>query len=499
MNKYCEALGRVGVILIILLTSCRFTDPSAPPPAYTPIGALPYPTEIETIEITQGPTNEDYLQTPEAPLQPQTSLETEYYFDVDLDYDLKRLNVVQIISYTNNTDESISDLPILVPPAYQNDVFRLQSIQINQAFPGTSAKMEGAQIHVLLDPPLGPGKPLEISFTFDLHPKPGGMALGYTDRQMLLADWYPMIPPYQEGNGWVVNPPGFVGEYITYPISHFHLNLCIAPSRQALIVAASAPLVDEADNCYQYQHQYRRNISLGISPHYHVSTATGEDVTVNAYTFPEHAGLGMRTSNLALQAWETFNKLFGDNQRYFLSIVEADIFDGLETDGLIFISEWYFRTADPSPQNYYELLIVHETVHQWFYGFVHNNQALEPWLDEALATYSEYLFYEIHHPNLVDWWWDYRVASYAPEGPVNATIYDFNQYRLYINAVYLRGASFLHAAREEIGDQAFFSYLLHYVQSNADINHLRHADDFIELFFNRSDPQHRRLLQEYFQ
>jgi aminopeptidase N len=35
------------------------------------------------------------------------------------------------------------------------------------------------------------------------------------------------------------------------------------------------------------------------------------------------------------------------------------------------------------------LLVHHETAHQWFYSLVGNDQARDPWLDEALATWAQ--------------------------------------------------------------------------------------------------------------
>ena len=37
-------------------------------------------------------------------------------------------------------------------------------------------------------------------------------------------------------------------------------------------------------------------------------------------------------------------------------------------------------------------VVHHETAHQWFYSLVGNDQALDPWLDEALATWAQAVF-----------------------------------------------------------------------------------------------------------
>lgn len=490
-------LGLMLGVALLCLAACTITTPGLTSEIKTvPVDSIP---DDQPIEITLEIESAHPTQTTPSDQIDSISAATQYDLDVNLDYEAKRLAVVETISYTNNTGTVISDLPIIVPPAYRQDVFILDSIQIHPTAPDTQAQMQAAQINLMLNPPLEPGAQIEINLDYALNLPQGADALGYTDRQILLADWYPMIPPYQGQGSWLINKPGQVGEHLVYPLSHFHLKLCFAPTAQGLIVAASTPLADKVANCYQYHSTDKRNLSLAISPHYYISRADSDRVTVMTYTFPEHAGLGERSAELAVTAWETFTDLYGENQRAFLSIVEADIFDGLETDGMIYISEWYYQTADPSPQNYFALLTVHETAHQWFYGVVHNDQAHHPWLDEALATYSEALFYEVHHPEHMPWWWDYRVVTYAPEGAVNAPIYDFHQYRPYINAVYLRGALFLEALRKQIGDEAFFKGLREYVQRGSGDDHLRQPSDFIDVFSRISEADLSEVLSEYFQ
>jgi hypothetical protein len=479
--------------LLIWLAGCIL--PSTLTPEQAQINPLASPTPHQPITVNV----ELEKHTPFAsPSDHSPDHKTRYYLDVTLDYDAKKLFVDQTISYTNNTGDTISLLPLVVPPAYQPGVFLLTAIQIGQTKPEMESELNGVLIQLQFDPPLQPDQQIEITLQYQLYPTHGWGTLGYNQRQLLLTDWYPMIPPYRDGLGWVINPPGQVGEYLAYPLIDFQLNLCLAPTRSPVLIAASSPLSEQAADCYRYQAQQVRNFSLAISPEYQLSTAESDQVTVLAYTFPEHADLGQRAAEIAVQSWETFTELFGDNQRNFISIVEADIFDGLETDGLIYLSEYYYQTADPTPRNLFALLVVHEISHQWFYGYIHNDQALEPWLDEALATYCEILFYEEHHPQLIDWWWDFRVETFEPEGMVNASIYEFNHFRPYINAVYLRGVIFFQALRDEIGDPAFFEALWQYAQPEDESDQWRTAEDLLSAFFQNSEADLTLINSEYF-
>jgi len=64
------------------------------------------------------------------------------------------------------------------------------------------------------------------------------------------------------------------------------------------------------------------------------------------------------------------------------------------------------------------------------------------------------------------------VAYYEPRDCcINYTIYQYGDYRAYINAVYLRGAYFMREIRELIGNEAFFAALKTYAE--------RHRDGFV--------------------
>src|SRR5699024_3207279 len=73
------------------------------------------------------------------------------------------------------------------------------------------------------------------------------------------------------------------------------------------------------------------------------------------------------------------------------SVVEADFYiGGMEYPNLVMIDQSLY--SDDS-EEYLELVTVHETAHQWWYGVVGNNQIEEAWLDEGLTEYSTLLYY----------------------------------------------------------------------------------------------------------
>jgi len=496
MNLF-RRLSKVCLITILVIAPACSVNKVAHTPTETDAGSLP--TSPSAVQSTPPDPTSIPTQTPPATptgdLTSQTGT-TNYQLNVSLNFDERSLSVYQTIDYTNCTGGPLDELLLIVPPAQSEDAFSLISLQVDPTYGSINTRMENGVIYVQPDPTLEPGQQFKLTLLFQLHPQEGEGAFGYTDRQLLLADWYPFIPPFLEGRGWLINPPGDVGEYLSYPLSTFTVTLQISPPDDSLVVGASSPLVEKDGNTYHYQAEDVRNFSFAISPEYTVITKSSNLATVNVFLFPEHADLGERAADLALQAWATFSDLYGTNPRQFMSLVEADITDGLEFDGMFYLSDWYFETADDSPESYFELLTVHETAHQWFYGLVHNDQANEPWLDEAFATYSELLFYEEHHPKLVQWWWNFRVWNYSPTGVVNGSIYDYSESRPYINATYLQGVIFMQALRDRIGDQAFMTFIFRYTQ--AEENDFRDSAYFFNLLGQVSEDDLSQIIGVYF-
>jgi aminopeptidase N len=191
-----------------------------------------------------------------------------------------------------------------------------------------------------------------------------------------------------------------------------------------------------------------------------------------------------------------FDELFAPYVHSDLVVVEADFPDGMEYDGFYFLGSEYYAAYGGSPKGYLTAIAAHETAHMWWYGLAGNDQALEPWLDEALATFSELLFYERLYPDLVDWWWDFRVQRFYPRGWVNSTIYQHRGFRSYVDAVYLRGALFMRDLRELVGDEVLFAFLRDYAARNA--GRLATREGFFSILAEHTPSDPGPVIELYF-
>ena len=109
-------------------------------------------------------------------------------------------------------------------------------------------------------------------------------------------------------------------------------------------------------------------------------------------------------------------------------------------------------------------LVAHELAHQWTYSLVGNNQARDPWLDEAFATYAEAVVTgrADDHP-LSDV--DHDVAGYL--GYPMSYWAETGGFDRYYRGVYSQGASVLLAARQRVGTDEFDAAVRSYLEQNA--------------------------------
>ena len=396
--------------------------------------------------------------------------------EINIDYALKTADVVQTIKYLNREAQPL-DLIVLDVQANQwEDGFQLMDLAVNGELSDYDLNLN--RLFVGLEAPLEAGCWLEIGLKFRLQPAAIRDGLrsyrgffGYSARQLNLGHFLPTVAARLDED-WRIHDPVGIGEQVVYDVADWRVTLSVENAPDALALAAPGKVSANGPASWDIELLNSRDFAISLGDGLIASElqlANGATVEVFAFADAQIYANGVELNGAdhvlqeAEKALALFEKLFAPYYRQRFVIVQGDFPDGMEFSGLVFVGGAWFTSFDGGPRNYLTLISVHEIAHQWWYARVGNDSALNPWLDEALATYSEYLFIEAHYPLYKNWWWSFRVAGFFPQGKVDSDVYEFATAREYINAVYLRGVQMLHNLRVDIGDDAFFQLLRAYL------------------------------------
>lgn len=477
----------VSTIAFLLLTACSLMQNiESPVSSPSPRPTLPQSTLVATIsrEVHN-------ISTPSpAPTATQIAFDcnsqqntpiTNYAITAEMQYAKHVLKVAEAITYTNASDAPLSTIVLNIRSNWQPGIFRLQSLELSNDTQ-LKSRLSGQRLEITLPQPLNPNCMAQINVQFDLHIPPidiGGIHayqgfLGYTSRQTNIGQWLPVVAPLDE-TAWVSHEEIPIGEQDALNIANWDIRFRMLGAPTNAQIAAPGTVEQISDNEWHFTLQEARDFSFSIGENYRLlQQKTNSSVNVELYSFDDtlipndnrsidSAAYALSVAVKSLNLYET---LYGAYPLNRLVIVEGDFPDGMEFSGIVFVGGEYFRGLT-GVQSYLTIITAHEVSHQWWYARVGNDQATDPWLDEALATYSEVLFIEKYYPTLKDWWWNFRVNRLAPQGFVDSTVYEFSSRRAYINAVYLRGVEMLNQLRSELGDDAFFGWLSRYASEGA--------------------------------
>ncbi len=480
------------VFLLFLLSSCSsFAPAPTATPSLTPAPTATF-TPVSTATLMPSPT----------PI-PAPELAT-YTLNTTIDYDAHTVTVDETIVYPNHTGGQLNALVLAVEPNLWPGSFSLSGISIDGT-PTTTYSLDGQRLDIALSSFFQPETVLNINVQYTLslpfaeqeNPNVSRPRIyGYTRRQLNLTNWYPFVVPNINGE-WILHEPWYYGEHLVYDAADYEVNLKFADPASAPIVASSGFPEPQSDFT-RYTITAARAFVIAASRDFQVSTVQVGDITVSSYYFALSDIGGRAALKAAAEGLQVFSERYGPYPHKTLSLVMGDFNDGMEYSALFYLSrDFYGGLYDGTPANYLTFVAVHETAHQWWFEQVGNDQALQPWLDESLATYSERIYYETMHPDLVTWWWEYRIDFFTPQGFTDIPIYDGQGFRPYTNAAYFRGAHFLEDLRARIGDEAFFAFIQDYlVQGRGEIVT---ANDFFRILNTHTSTDYSDLMRQYFQ
>jgi len=408
----------------------------------------------------------------------------------------------------------LTDLLLAVVPTCPRS-FALNAIAVN-GVPITDYRFEPDHVQAYvrqrlqlpLPQPLPPGQQVTVEIDFSLilpvvenfrnQDSLCSQIYGYTAAQINLVDWYPFIVPYLPGRGWILNNPWYYGEHLTYEASDFDVIVTFTDGLSPVIAASGEEIESGSPNTRRFRLEAGRTFALSFALDFRVVSTVVDGVTVSSYYFAPYEVPARAVLDATAQALQIYSQRFGPYPHKTLTVVQGDFNDGMEFSAFYFHSKGIYNNYDGTLRNHLIAVSVHETAHQWWFEQVGNNQALEPWLDESLATFSEIVYYETVQPEVLgEWWWFYRFDRYQPSNQVDVRIYEGDGQRPYWNKVYLNGARFLQDLRLRLGEPVFFAFLQDYLSQMR--GRIATSQDFFRILRRHTDADLSDLISQYFQ
>jgi aminopeptidase N len=253
-------------------------------------------------------------------------------------------------------------------------------------------------LRVTLPQPLAPGARavIRLDYTVTVLKDHAPLYGQFSDQDGILSlpDAYPLLSVYERGRGWweVTDQPQ--GDIVFSETAFYTVSVTAPPS---LILAASGTEIDLAANAdgtltHRFVAPLMREFALMASDSYVTISGEQDGVRITMFYDPALPGAAL-TAQAGLQmtqdAMRIFDVAFGPYPFSELDVVQTpNSAGGLEYPGLFVLgSDVWDQTND-----FFEFLIAHETAHQWWYSLVGSDQALHPWMDEALAQYAVALY-----------------------------------------------------------------------------------------------------------
>jgi len=482
------------VLLIAVLAVTQCTSGRAPQtpviaPAHTPVPtatpAPPSPIPTQTASPGSDVAGDDRAIFREGLIDAEQAVldrlpgATVYHIDLQIPDDFTLLQGHEEVRYTNRENEPLDEVYFRLFPNVAGGEATVSAVEVDGQDVDPVYELEDSAVRVPLAAALRPGGQVEIrmDFAVEVPREMGGNygLFGYFDGVLVLDEFYPVIPVYDD-EGWNVEVPPPDGD-VTYFDASFYQVRVTAPDE--LTVVASGVEVGrerEADRqILTFATGPARDFYLAASDAYTVISEMVGETTVNSYAFAERAEGARLALQYAVDALKSYNARLGVYPYTELDVLSTPMQAlGIEYPGAMGIA---LRLYDPDAevlglpsQAILESAVAHEVAHQWFYNAVGNDQVDEPWLDEALAQYVTGLYFlDVYGERAAEgfrnsWYgrWDRVDRADIPIGLSTGSYADGE----YGAIVYGRGPIFIAALAEELGQETFDGFLHDYYESH---------------------------------
>jgi hypothetical protein len=362
-------------------------------------------------------------------------LTATYDINAMIHWNANRLSVTSVATVTNTTENVVEAMTFNFIPARIGNL-ALNEVRVGEE--GANAQIDDANLIVSMPVPLDPGAQTTVTIVYDATFNTGSKNKKWLFSKIdNVVTAYRWIPWLSKRHRW--STPNFGETYVTQVASDVRVTLS---SDRPGVKYATTGHQTEGDGMTQVFVAHNvRDFNFSASPRYKVSTSDVNGVTLSTYTFSLKASA---LSGYTRTAFNEFSDKVGPYPYETLDVAEIPRGGGMESPGML----WIPSNATSGSRKRY--LVTHEVAHQWFYSVVGNDQATDPFADEAVAEF------------LVRTIIGFR-SSKCGETRLDGSVYDYGS-RCYYEVIYVQGADYLNEYRDRVGGDAFWAGLRAYYE-----------------------------------
>ena len=455
-------------------------------------------TTIEETEASEEVTETTQSEPSERVTPDQTSAsvfadvenpEPEYEMVMELDTDNNTVTGSMILTFTNTSAVDLNEIYLRDYPAafqdkngtYEMDISNVQDLRSVSNAECVRDGSDMTTVIVSLDEPLKPGEDISLYFDFVTTLPTIGDRFGYYEGIYSLTDFYPILCRFDMDGNWSHEPYFFGGECFYTDMSDYTVELTVP---EGYMVATGGQIVSEETEggytTFDITAEDIRDFTAIVSDEFEMLEDEEDGITYYLYYIPaDNIDESDAESYLdvCMYSIEHFSECFGDYPYPTLTCVFSTMpssVGGMEYSGLVLISDSIdFEKGDDFFGYSADCVIAHEIGHQWFMGIVGSNSYLEPWLDESLASYTEWVYCKEYYPSQAAdgiWWLGYdmstTISDYDNITPgsayINLPVNAMDDYT-YWYKIYAEGAHFLFLLEQELGEDVMYDFIKEYV------------------------------------
>lgn len=267
--------------------------------------------------------------------------------------------------------------------------------------------LDGDSIQVGVDETLGfipldstaqPGDTLRLTGLFDVKVPVIWSRMGHDDDHYEMSQWYPKMCVLDD-RGWhrsrYHSEGEFYGDYGSYD-----MTFTLPDSFVTAATGHTDSVWFSPDSLTRFEHWRASDV------HDFAWAADPAFVLLeHNFIYPDSLGGNIVRIHVAVQEWDAekweevgawadstllyCGEWYGEYPYSDLWIVQSAFYGGMEYPQLVMIGSF-----DPPFYRYFEMVVMHEIGHQWFYGMLGNDEVDEAWLDEGINSFNELRYFD---------------------------------------------------------------------------------------------------------